>query len=94
MKNIMFLFVALLFSTAGIANPKPCSSEESCLKDPNCECWCSQKCGFRKKEKGDHPVYIKNDPNGKYCYCKQWDVDHYEENCVQGKDVKQPPNAK
>lgn len=94
MKNILFLFVAVLFSACGSNDTQTtCKSRESCLNDPNCQCWCSQKCGYRKKLEADHPVYVENDPNGKSCYCKQWDVDYYEENCIQGKKVAEPQNA-
>lgn len=72
----------------------PCASREACLNDPNCRCWCSQICKFRKKNKTDHPTYVENDPNGKFCYCKQWDIDHYEENCILHKNVKEPKGAK
>ena len=95
MKNILFLLVAVLFSACGNNEQKnPCNTKESCLSDPNCQCWCSQICGYRKKVKRDSPVYVEDDPNGKFCYCKQWDVDHYEENCIEGKKVPEPKNAK
>jgi anaerobic selenocysteine-containing dehydrogenase len=64
-----------------------CQTKESCLNDPSCQCYCSVKCGFRKKEENDKPVYIENDPNGKYCYCKQWDADNYVERGCAGKEV-------
>lgn len=69
-------------------------SKEACLSDPNCYCWCSQICNWRKKTAEDHPVYIENDPFGKFCYCKQWDYEHYADNCIYGRNVKQPPGAK
>lgn len=72
---------------------QPCKSKEACLNDPNCYCWCSQECNWRKKTPSDKPVYIENDPYGKFCYCKQWDYDHYEDNCINNKNVKQPPGA-
>lgn len=74
--------------------PAPAVTKEACLNDPNCLCWCSQLCNWRKKGPNDHPVYIENDPYGKYCYCKQWDFDHYEDNCIYGRNVKQPSGAK
>lgn len=95
MRSILFLLVTMLFSACGNVGSQPtCKSKDSCLTDPNCECWCSVKCGYRKKTSKDHPVYIKDDPNGKHCYCKQWDADHYEDNCVDGKKMKEPSNAK
>lgn len=45
---------------------------------------------WRKKTAEDHPVYIENDPHGKHCYCKQWDYDHFADNCIEGKKVKEP----
>jgi len=105
MKHILFLFIAVLFSACSNSNTSSdnnsngrsnghCSTQSSCENDPKCECWCSQKCGFRKKEKTDHPVYVENDRNGKHCYCKQWDIDKFEENCKEGKKIKEPAGAK
>lgn len=92
MKKSIFLVPVLLAVLAGCdgMNTAPtCKSRESCLNDPNCRCWCSQICAYRKKTAADDPVYIADDPNGKFCYCKQWDVDHYEDNCIEGKHVKE-----
>lgn len=97
MKIIPYLLILLALTACGTAekkNLKPCSSKEACLNDPNCLCWCSQICNFRKKTSDDHPVYIENDPNGKYCYCKQWDYDNYKANCIEHKNIKEPPGAK
>ncbi len=74
------------------SEPARCT-QDTYLDDPTCTCWCSQKCGYREKTKRDHPLYVENDPNGKFCYCKQWDLDYYDENCLEGQDVKQPPHA-
>ena len=74
--------------------PSPCASKEACLNDPNCLCWCSQICNWRKKTADDHPFYVENDPYGKFCYCKQWDYDHYKDNCIDGKNIKEPKGAK
>lgn len=96
-KSIFFLL--MIVSLSIFANEKtetriPCgASKEACLNDPNCYCWCSQICNWRKKTESDHPVYIANDPYGKFCYCKQWDYDHYEDNCINKKNVKQPPGT-
>lgn len=90
------LFLVLFLGFIGCEQPeklKPCTSKEACLKDPNCACWCSVKCGWRKKRPDDHPVYIEKDPHGKHCYCKQWDFDHYEDNCVKGKNISEPAGA-
>jgi hypothetical protein len=95
-KTLLFL---LLFASINIfgnqeAKKQPCVSKEACLNDPNCLCWCSQICNWRKKTPEDHPVYIENDPYGKFCYCKQWDFDHYEDNCIYGRNVQEPTGAK
>lgn len=92
---LFFLFFASVPMFANQESKKPpCTTKEACLNDPDCFCWCSQACGWRKKTPEDHPVYIENDPYGKFCYCKQWDFDHYEDNCINGKNVKQPAGAK
>lgn len=105
-KTFLFLFVLISLSACSTTdnnkkvtdnNKKvinPCGSKQACLNDPNCQCWCSQLCGWRKKTSEDRPIYVENDPNGKFCYCKQWDYDHYKDNCVDGKNVKQPKGAK
>lgn len=97
-KRLLFM---LLLSSASFAlemtgeqenNTTSCRDEESCINDDNCQCYCSVKCGFRKKDmKSDRPVYIKNDPNGKYCYCKQWDADYYNKRHC---DVKEKSTMK
>lgn len=92
LKKFLLALVLLVGFSAYADNP--CTSKEACVSDPNCQCWCSVKCGWRDKKEGDHPIYVKNDPNGKHCYCKQWDFDHYEDNCVQGKHIPQPQGAK
>lgn len=71
-----------------------CTSKEDCINDPNCLCWCSQICNWRKKTAEDRPVYIANDPHKKFCYCKQWDYEHYVDNCIEGKHIKEPKDAK
>lgn len=91
----IFLVVAALSSCGSSSKERyRCDSKEACLSDPDCLCWCSQICNWRKKTAQDHPVYIKNDPNGKFCYCKQWDFDHYNDNCILNKNVKQAKGSK
>lgn len=70
-----------------------CGTRETCLKDPKCLCWCSQGCGYRKKTNADNPIYIEDDSNGKHCYCKQWDLDYYDANCIQKQKIQQPKGA-
>ena len=92
-KNICLLVALALLSGCSGSDPAQCQTKDACMTDRSCQCWCSVKCGFRNKEASDHPVYIANDPNGKYCYCKQWDADHYEDNCVKHLNVKEPKGA-
>jgi hypothetical protein len=95
LKNFSFLLGFFLLSSCGSGQPErsQCQSKDECLNDPKRLCWCSQICKWRKKTASDHPVYIENDPNGKFCYCKKWDYDFYEDNCISGKGIKQPKDA-
>ena len=95
-KKLICLLPLLLFVLlSGCDKGKPiCKTKEACLKDGHCRCWCSQKCGFRAKNGSDNPIYVENDPQGKFCYCKQWDFDHYEDNCISHKHVQEPAGAK
>ncbi len=85
MKNVLILsMIALLGSCGGgICDRKTCTT------DPKCKCWCSVKCGYRDKNASDRPIYVEDDKNGKGCYCKQWDYDHYVDNCVEHKNIQQ-----
>lgn len=89
---VSLLMMSLLGSCANTSNR--CGTKEACREDAKCKCWCSQGCGFRSKLPEDHPKYIENDPNGKFCYCKQWDVDYYQDNCIKHMKVKQEKGAK
>jgi hypothetical protein len=91
MKYFLALFLAASFS--GAYADGPAKTRQEC-NDPDSQCWCSQSCGYRDKTEEDNPIYIKNDRNGKFCYCKQWDLDYYDKNCKQGKNVKQPAGSK
>lgn len=55
-----------------------CNNRYDCIRNEACQCYCAQKCGFRKKTDDDRPVYVKDDPRGYYCYCKQWDLDNVD----------------
>lgn len=82
MRKIPIYLGVILLAGAGIwANsdgPKPkCTTEDSCQNDQNCQCYCSEKGGFRDKVENDRPVYIENDTNNVNCYCKQWDLNRY-----------------
>ena len=97
MKHILALFLATVFTACGNSEaqdaPSDAAAQGPCMNDPNAKCWCSQKCGYRDKTDKDHPIYIENDRNGKFCYCKQWDLDYFEENCMEGQNIQQPPGA-
>lgn len=58
-----------------------CQDRKSCTK-----CYCAFKCGPRDKKPDDTLIYIENDPNGIFCYCKQRDIDYYKKN---GCDIKE-----
>lgn len=99
MLAMRYLFLILLiysfnvYSNDYAVKPSYPCTKEFCLNDPDCLCWCSQICGWRKKQPDDHPFYIENDPHGKFCYCKHWDYDHYVDNCIEGKQIKEPKGA-
>jgi hypothetical protein len=93
MKKALILFLFVLACGCSSDSEKSCKTNASCLSDPNCLCWCSQSCSFRKKEKTDNPTWVDGDPKGKFCYCKEWDVDFMKENCPEVK-AEQPKGAK
>jgi hypothetical protein len=74
----MCLSATLVHDAMAITNfrKKACRDKNNCLHNKTCACYCSRKCGFRDKEEDDKPVYVKDDPNGFYCYCKPWDRDN------------------
>lgn len=95
LKNIRLLFITLsVVSGNMLAAPMPANSEKVSSDMPicnaqqpcsdlnnDCSCYCSEKCGPRKKMADDITVFVENDPNGIGCYCKQWDLDNYQKNC-------------
>lgn len=82
-----------LLCGCGNQGKSPCKTKEACLNNANCRCWCSVKCGYRQKTASDSPVYVEKDANGKFCYCKQWDLDRYQDNCEMNKKIPQPNGA-
>lgn len=90
-KNIFLLLATcILAGCGGGSNSSPnCTTRDACINDQNCKCWCSVQCGWRKKTANDSPIYIENDPNGKYCYCAQRDIDLYDGNCGDNANKKQ-----
>ncbi len=62
-------------------------AKNECLNLKNCkQCYCSAKCNFRDKTLDDRPIFEAKDPNGKYCYCKQWDKDSFDANNCKVED--------
>jgi hypothetical protein len=60
-----------------------CSNKQDCKNpDNSCQCFCSGICAPRDKEEKDSPIYVENDPEGHYCYCKPWDMETYYERCA------------
>lgn len=90
-KKYLIMLAALMPCTVVLAkvDRSICEDEEDCVNLETCKCYCSKKCGPRKKEKDDRPVYVKNDPNGKYCYCKEWDRKNYLKRHCDRKEKKQ-----
>lgn len=97
MKNNITFLLLLTIALCGCQNngerQNKCSIKKECLSNTDCLCWCSQICNYRRKIAEDKPIYVENDPNGKFCYCKQWDLDYYKDNCILHKNIKQPKNA-
>jgi len=81
--NLVFLAIALIFSNLlnGTVKKKfkrVCTSQKRCVDINNrCLCYCSGIGALRRKKNDDKPIYVENDPNEVYCYCKQWDLDNY-----------------
>jgi hypothetical protein len=94
MKKAPLLIALVLLSGCNGKDPVQCKLESSCVNDKSCQCWCSVECGWRDKTPADNPIWIENDPNGKHCYCKQWDLDHYEDNCIKHLGIKQPAGSR
>lgn len=95
-KTALFILPALIALLTGCSGEKgtQCERHDTCINDANCLCWCSQICNFRKKTAEDRPFFVENDPNDKFCYCKQWDRDNYKNNCILHKNIKEPKGAK
>lgn len=67
-----------------------CSTPNACSDLNNgCTCFCSHICEQRdKKPDEDNPIFVADDPEGHYCYCKPWDLENYEANCKLKNTVK------
>ncbi len=78
MKRFLFLSIAAV-SLFTLNTDARITSQEECSASK--QCYCSGICDVRDVTPKDNPVYVENDPNGHYCYCKQWDIDNYEERC-------------
>jgi len=88
MKQIV-LMLGLLSCSALMSTVEFCGKQSKavCQDRKNCDkCYCSFKCGPRDKKPDDTLIWIEDDPNGIYCYCKQRDVDYFKKN---GCDIKE-----
>lgn len=93
--GILLLCASFAYGSAHESeNKKVCGKDKkSCLSDPKCLCYCSRICELREKKADDKPVYVENDPNGHYCYCKQWDLDNYDRQRCKIKEKKKRRQA-
>lgn len=68
-------------SSSTEATEEVCGNDEKRCKDLNdsCKCYCAYRPGPRDKKADDKPIFIKDDPDGHYCYCKQRDIDKHLE---------------
>lgn len=85
-KQTLLICLFTIFAHALIAEAPQkvlCSTPNSCSDINNsCKCYCSHICEPRdKKPEQDNPVYVPNDPEGYYCYCKPWDLENYGKRC-------------
>lgn len=57
-------------------NAPECGKDEVACKDMrnSCQCYCGFKPGPRDKEANDNPIFIADDPEEHYCYCKERDI--------------------
>lgn len=87
-QSLLFLLIAACCGTAAaVVDFCGKSSKAVCQDRTNCDkCYCSFKCGPRDKKPDDTLIWIEDDPNGIYCYCKQRDVDYFKKN---GCDIKE-----
>lgn len=78
-KNLIMLCSLMAISLGSISidskQKSVCNTEESCLNNDNCLCYCSFKCGYREKTEKDNPIW----KDGR-CWCQQRDIDYYEKN--------------
>ena len=53
-----------------------CGNDEVACKDMKnpCKCYCAFKGAPRDKTPDDDPIFIEDDPEGNYCYCKERDI--------------------
>jgi hypothetical protein len=93
-RKYLLALVALLGACSSQKDPPQCTDSRSCVNNPKCQCWCSVKCGYRDKHAGDNPIWIDEDPRGIHCYCKRWDYEHFDTNCVSPNPMKEPDGAK
>lgn len=88
-KRYILFFCMIVLAGVGLTarRDKPhhqrCKTKESCLNNPNCQCYCSGIAGYRDKIEEDNPVYVETneyiDSNGEavHCFCKPWDKEKF-----------------
>lgn len=86
---ILFLATILLESPLHAKTYKsiPKTKEEYLNSNNSPQCYCAGKCGPREIERDDYPVFVENDPNGHYLYCRPWDLTHYARRCKAREDA-------
>jgi len=83
------IFLLAFAALAGCSDPKEnCKDKDSCMNNKDCRCYCSKKGDFRDKKADDAPVFVENDTNGVFCYCKQWDLDNYPKAKMDNMNMK------
>jgi hypothetical protein len=56
---------------------RSCGNDKQRCQERNntCQCYCAYKPGPRDKTAEDTLIFVENDPEGHYCYCRQRDID-------------------
>ncbi len=72
--SIILCLLGCTSAEAGNSKKPVFKTAQDCAKSTLC--YCSEKGDYRKREASDTPIFVPNDPYGKYCYCKQWDLDN------------------
>lgn len=77
-QKLLLILCIVVRDLSAQPSERHCVSKEECLdKNGKCRCYSAEQCGWREKREGEEPVFVPQDPRGKYCYCSQKDLDHY-----------------